>query len=80
VGDNHQDVDALREKILCLPHLNSIVPIRRLNVYFGAEFSGAFYELIAVMLPSFQLQRVEGYADPYGPIRGPMPNRLATSF
>jgi hypothetical protein len=58
--------------------LNGIVPIRGLYVNFRTQFACAFHELIAVVLPSLQLQGIEGNANPYRSICAAMLEALAT--
>jgi hypothetical protein len=54
--NDDQNVDALRQQVFALTNLYCVDSIGGLNEDLGAEFLGASYESVTVVLPAFELK------------------------
>jgi hypothetical protein len=63
VRRHHQDLDALRQQVLGLAVLQRIVVVGRLHQHLRPELLARGHEQVAVTLPAFLAQRVQGKAD-----------------
>src|SRR5690606_39359038 len=60
VRDDDQDVDVAADQGLDVAHLPGVVAVRRLYYHRGTQFPGLLDKRVAVALPPFLLERVEG--------------------